>query len=145
MNIKTNWPILKIRWLKPKPFIVIIFMLITFSTVCGQINNSNYKVDLSSTSMGPCQGNNNGFSTVGILAKKITLNSFKISFNFPVGVDYKVGSLIINSQNGSGDLVATEYDISNLNTPMFQIERPSNSNWQIADFIEFTFEKNGNM
>ncbi|MEO9891416.1 gliding motility-associated C-terminal domain-containing protein [Aurantibacter sp.] len=96
---------------------------------------------MSSTNMRPCGGANNGFSTLSISSKKATLNTFKIAFNLPDGVSYELGSVSVNSQSGSGDLILTEFDVTNLNAPIFQIERPGNSNWQANDAIEFTFEK----
>ncbi|MBM1107699.1 gliding motility-associated C-terminal domain-containing protein [Aurantibacter crassamenti] len=126
---------------KANAFVTFIISFIAVVSVSGQINNASYRVDLSSTDMRPCGGANNGLSTVGIRGKKASLNTFKIAFDLPDGIFYETGSFVINSQIGSGDLVLSEFDISNLNAPIFQIERPSNSNWQIDDFIEFTFEK----
>ncbi|MDO6489742.1 DUF11 domain-containing protein, partial [Cellulophaga sp. 2_MG-2023] len=119
-----------------------LFILALSTTVVNaQINNSNYRIDLSSTDMGPCGGNNDGRTTVGVYAKQSTLNTFKISFDLPDGITYKPGSLLITNQTGSGGFTISEFDISNLNSPTFSIEKPSNANWQALDFVEFDFEK----
>ncbi|MDO6851970.1 gliding motility-associated C-terminal domain-containing protein [Cellulophaga lytica] len=117
-----------------------ILTLLT-TTVNAQINNTNYTVDLNSTDMGPCGGNNDGITTVGVQAKKSTLNTFKISFDLPDGVTYKLGTLTLTSQTGSGNYTISEFNTSDLNKPVFSIEKPANSNWISSDFVEFTFEK----
>ncbi|MRI00082.1 DUF11 domain-containing protein [Kriegella sp. EG-1] len=124
-----------------KNLTVSICLLFALNTLSGQINNGSYEVTLTSTNMRPCGGANNGFSTLSITSKKATLNTFKIAFDLPDGVSYELGSLIINSQSGSSDFNISEFDVTNLNAPIFEIERPGNANWQVNDVIEFTFEK----
>ncbi len=122
-------------------FLILACLLFSINTSYSQINNGNFRVDLSSENMDPCGGSNNGTSTVGITAKMGSLNTFKINFDLPDGVTYQTGTALISNQTGSSDFILSEFDISNLNNPIFQIERPSNSNWQISDFVEFTFSK----
>lgn len=91
--------------------------------------------------MGACEGTNDGRSTVIVSAKSSQLNTFQIVFDLPNGVSYTLGSVSIISQTGSGDFIVSEFDVSDVNQPTFQIERPSNTNWQVNDIVEFTFDK----
>ncbi len=126
---------------KTKGIIFLLYFLLNALTIQGQINNADYTVSLSSTNMGACAGTNDGTTTVTIFAKTGQLQTFKINFNLPDGVTYKSGTATINSQTGSGDFIVSEFDVSNLNQPIFQIERPSNAVWQMMDEVEFTFGK----
>ena len=126
---------------KTNLLLLFIFILFSINTGFSQINNGNFRVDLSSTNMGPCGGSNDGVSTVGITAKMANINTFKIIFDLPDGVTYQTGTALITNQTGSSNFTLSEFDITDLNNPIFQIERPSNANWQVSDFVEFTFSK----
>jgi len=91
--------------------------------------------------MGPCGGTNDAPTTVGILAKDNTVHNFEIAFDLPDGVAYKAGSATITFQQGSGDYILSEMDISDLNAPVFSVERPGDANWQVADLVRFRFGK----
>jgi len=91
--------------------------------------------------MGPCGGSNDTQTTVGVLAKNNTVNNFEIAFNLPTGVTYSPGTATIFFQEGSNDFALSEVDISNLNAPVFRLERPSDENWQVADRVRFRFDK----
>ncbi|MEP2239167.1 MAG: hypothetical protein ABJI22_12460, partial [Maribacter sp.] len=121
----------------------VILFFSMLHTGYGQINNSEYRVELNSTNMGVCGGTNDGSSTVTITSKTTQLHTFKIAFDLPEGITYKTGTAVINTQTGSGDYVLSEFDITDLNQPTFQIERPSNENWQLSDVVTFTFDKTG--
>ena len=91
--------------------------------------------------MGPCGGLNDASSSVEVLAKNNTINNFEIAFDLPDGVFYEAGSEQITSQQGSSDFVLSVVDISDLNAPVFRIERPGDANWQVADKVIFEFDK----
>ncbi|MDP5230413.1 MAG: hypothetical protein NWQ38_08480, partial [Cellulophaga sp.] len=118
-----------------------IFTLLFFYVANAQINTNKIRVDLSSLSFKACEDANNGLSTVTVQSKQASTTDFQIAFDFPDGVLYQTSSLVITSQSGSNDFVISEVDISNLNQPIFRIERPSNAPWQINDQVTFTYQK----
>ncbi|SHJ58489.1 conserved repeat domain-containing protein/gliding motility-associated C-terminal domain-containing protein [Maribacter aquivivus] len=128
---------------KSSVLIAVLLFFTAVQSIQAQINNTDYRVEISSTNMGVCGGSNDGSSTVTITAKSTQLHTFKIIFDLPEGINYKTGTAVINNQTGSGDLLLSEFDITDLNQPTFQIERPSNANWQISDVVTITFEKTG--
>ncbi|MFD0799709.1 beta strand repeat-containing protein, partial [Maribacter chungangensis] len=107
----------------------------------AQINTNKIRVDLNSLSFKACNDTNNGLSTVTVQSKQATTTDFEIAFDFPDGVMYQAGSGVITTQTGSGDFTFSEIDISDLNQPIFGIERPSNAPWQINDQVTFTYQK----
>jgi len=109
----------------------------------GQINTPKYSVGVTSNDMGPCGGANDGVTTVAIKAKQNTANTFKIAFDLPDGINYKTGTATITNMIGSLDFTISEFDVSDLNAPIFSLERNSNSNWQTNDEVTFTFGKTG--
>ncbi|MDC0008102.1 gliding motility-associated C-terminal domain-containing protein [bacterium] len=119
---------------------VFTFILSTLS-VFAQINNNRFSVSLNSLDMGPCGGPNDAHSLVEVLAKNNTINNFEIAFDLPDGVFLIPGSEQITFQQGSSDFVLTAVDISDLNAPVFRLERPGNTNWQVADLVRFRFDK----
>lgn len=122
-------------------FLFTIFTLLFFYVANAQINTNKIRVDLSSLSFKACEDANNGLSTVTVQSKQASTTDFQIAFDFPDGVLYQTSSLVITSQSGSNDFVISEVDISNLNQPIFRIERPSNAPWQINDQVTFTYQK----
>ena len=120
-----------------RKFLALFFVLFSFS-VNAQINNNAFKVFLSPNDIGTCVGSNNTADTALIIAKKATMNSLQFTYTLPVGIEYVAGSAVINSQSGSGDFAVTEEDISNLNSPVFKIERAENANWQVNDQVKFS-------
>ena len=119
----------------------LIFSLLSANVVHAQINNNRFTVSLNSGDMGPCGGLNDANTNVEVLAKNNTINNFEIAFDLPDGVVYVVGSEQIILQQGSSDFVLSVVDISDLNTPIFRLERPGNANWQVADKVIFEFDK----
>ena len=107
-----------------------LFCVAVYTTSNAQINNPDYRVELSSGNMGVCGGTNDGSSTFTITAKSAQLHTFKIVLDLPEGVTYKTSTASIGFQTGSGDYILSEFDVTDLNQPTFQIERPSNANWQ---------------
>lgn len=110
----------------------------------AQINTNKIRVDISSLSFKACNDSNNGLSTITVQSKQATTTDFEIAFNFPVGVTYQAGTGTITSQTGSGDFTIIEVDISNLNAPVFRLERPGNASWNINDVVTFTYQKTAN-
>lgn len=138
LNLKTNY--------LPKfccAQIILFFCVFLFATIAsqGQINTPKFKVDVTSNDMGPCGDANDGTTTVVVKSKLNTANTFKISFDLPDGITYKIGSAVINNMVGSQDFTLSELDISDLNAPVFSLERNSDSNWQVNDEVTFMFGK----
>lgn len=122
----------------------LLFVVVSFFTsysVFSQINTDKIRLDINSLSFRACGSTNNGISTVTVQSKQNTTTDFEIAFNLPIGVLYRAGSGIITDQTGSADYSLIEVDISNLNEPVFRLERPSNAPWQINDLVTFTYEK----
>lgn len=140
LNLKKN-----IHTYRGIPMLRYVVFLIVFwlfqPQLLAQINNNRFKVDVTSDDMGPCGGSNDAWSQVAVTAKNSTVHNFEITFDLPDGVRYIGGDFEILSQQGSGDFIVTETDLSNLNTPVFRIERPSDANWQVADRVQFRFNK----
>jgi hypothetical protein len=123
---------------------LVLFLLMVFSAtqfLSAQINTNKIRVDLSSLSFKACSDTNNGLSTVTVQSKQATTTDFQIAFDLPDGVYYQAGTGIITTQTGSGDFTFSEVDITNLNQPIFRLERPSNAPWQINDQVTFTYQK----
>lgn len=118
-----------------------MFSFLATQTAFGQINNNRFRVDLNSLDMGPCGGANDSNSEVGILAKNNTVNNFNIAFDLPDGVNYIPGTETITLQQGSSDYALTLVDMSDLNAPVFRLQRTNDANWEAADFISFRFDK----
>jgi hypothetical protein len=124
--------------------LVMLFILTTIGSshfLTAQINTNKIRVDLSSLSFRACSDANNGLSTVTVQSKQATTTDFEIAFDLPDGVFYQAGTGAITAQTGSGDFSFMEVDISNLNQPVFRLERPSNAPWQINDQVTFTYQK----
>ena len=117
----------------------LLFLLLSIS-LNAQIDNNRYRVTLSSEDIGTC-GNGNSLSNLEITGKNASCNSFEITFTLPNGVLYTPSSLIITSQSGSSDYIATETNITNLNQPTFSIQRPGNINWAVGDIVRLSFER----
>jgi len=121
--------------------ICVWFLILAVSTANAQINNNRFRVNLNSLDMGPCGGANDAHSVVGILAKNNSVNNFEIAFDLPDGVNFIPGTELITFQQGSSDFTLSVVDMSNLNAPVFRLERPGNANWQVADLVRFRFDK----
>ena len=120
----------------------LLFLGVFTSPVSAQINTDKFKVTIASNDMGPCGGSNNEITLITLKAKLNTSNTFKIAFNLPNGVTYVASTMSLLEQNGSQDFSVTEFNITDLNAPIFSIERSGNSNWEVNDQIKFSFEKN---
>ena len=119
----------------------LLFFGIFTTSIFAQINTDKFKVTIVSNDMGPCGGSNNEITAVTLKAKLNTSNTFKIAFNLPDGVTYVASTLSLLEQNGSQDFSVTEFNITDLNAPIFSIERSGNGNWEVNDQIKFSFEK----
>ncbi|TMM58964.1 DUF11 domain-containing protein [Maribacter algarum] len=117
------------------------FSLFATQIAIAQINNNRFRVNLNSLDMGPCGGPNDSHSRIGVLAKNNTVNNFEIAFDLPDGVNFIPGTERITFQQGSSDFTLTVVDMSNLNAPVFRLERPGNANWEVADLVRFRFDK----
>ena len=136
MEIKYN-----LKTLKHTLALLCLLLFGSLQLIQAQINTNKIRVDLSSLTFRACSSSNNGLSTVTVQSKQSTTTDFEIVFDFPDGVNYQVGSGIITAQIGSNDFSFSEVDISDLNAPIFRLERPSNAAWQINDQVTFTYQK----
>ncbi len=137
-NVLEKWHVV---FQKAFLYIWLPLFLSTVQTVQAQINTNKISVDLTSLNFKACSDDNNGLSTVTVLSKQNTTTDFQIAFDLPDGVFYQAGSGVITAQIGSNDFSFSEVDISNLNQPVFRLERPSNAPWQINDQVTFTYQK----
>ncbi|WP_172675935.1 beta strand repeat-containing protein, partial [Croceitalea dokdonensis] len=119
----------------------LFFLIVGIHCSFGQINTNKIRVNLNSLSFKACSDTNNGLSTVTVQSKQATTTDFQIAFDLPDGVYYQAGSGVITAQTGSSDFSISEVDITNLNQPIFRLERPSNAPWQINDQVTFTYQK----
>ncbi|MFX0557342.1 Calx-beta domain-containing protein [Maribacter sp. CXY002] len=124
-----------------KTIAIMLLTLGTIQSIEAQINTNKIRVDLSSLSFKACNDANNGLSTVTVQSKQTTTTDFEIAFDLPDGVYYQAGSGTITFQTGSGDFSFSEVDITDLNQPIFRLERPGNVAWQINDQVTFTYKK----
>jgi len=124
-----------------KTMLCVVLLTALSTTANAQINNNRFRVNLNSLDMGPCGGVNDAYSRIGVLAKNNTVNNFEIAFDLPDGVDFIPGTEIITFQEGSSDFTLTVVDMTDLNAPVFRLERPANANWQVADLVRFRFDK----
>lgn len=114
-----------------------------FQGLTAQINTNKIRVDLTSLSFNACSDANNGLSTMTIQSKQASTNTLRIAFDLPDGIAYQAGTAQITGMIGSNDFVLAEVDISDLNAPIFSLERSGNANWQINDQVTFTYAKTG--
>ena len=122
-------------------FLVGLLFFSAFSN--AQINNNAFTISLNPADLGTCGGANNTIEQASITGKKATMNTLLFTYSLPEGVEYVPGSVVINSQTGSGDFTVVEDNVTNLNEPVFKIERPSNANWAINDNVTFSITRVG--
>ncbi|NHF59068.1 HYR domain-containing protein [Flavobacteriaceae bacterium TP-CH-4] len=125
----------------PRVLIGALLLFVLTNTAEAQINNNRFRVGMTSHDMGPCGGANDARTWATITAKNNTVHNFEIAFDLPDGVDFVPGSEQIVLQQGSSDFTLTVVDISNLNAPVFRLERPGDANWEVADQVRFRFYK----
>ncbi|OYT16433.1 MAG: hypothetical protein B7C24_07880, partial [Bacteroidetes bacterium 4572_77] len=120
------------------PFILIITIIFFSFIGKAQINNNAFTIILNENDIGTCGGANNTTEQASITGKKATMNTLEFTYMLPEGIEYVSGSVVIDSQFGSGDFVISEVGIADPNAPVFSIQRPANANWQINDNVTFS-------
>ena len=118
--------------------VLVLFMFMSLNSL-AQINNNEFKIDLSPADLGMCGGINNSYDTVSIIAKKNGLSNFEIVFglnNIP-GLSFVPGSASIISQPGGYGIIE---DLTNgVTIPKFLISNLSN--WNLTDEVVFVFQR----
>ncbi len=132
------------RFVRSRKQVLFVFLiaLVPLSSLHAQINNSKVKVEVTAPNIKSCDDDNTDLTSVRVRSKVADMNEFQIAFDLPDGINYIGSSLVITSQPASNDYSVSELNITNLNQPIFRIERANNANWTIDDTIEFTFLKN---
>jgi len=123
--------------------LLLVGLLFLSTFLNAQINNNAYTISLNPEDLGTCGGANNTTEQASITGKKATMNTLLFTYDLPDGVEYVPGSVVIDSQTGSGDFTVVEDNITDLNAPVFRIERPSNANWAINDNVTFSITRTG--
>ena len=131
-----------------KALYIWVFLMFAFlGTTYAQFNNGDYEVVYQPTisassaalSVGPSGQSDN---EIGVTALKSSVNSFTITMQLPPGVSYVPGT-VTKTSDPAGTYVVGEYDITDLNNPVFSIYNNGNAgdNWVAGDAVIFTFTR----
>jgi len=103
-----------------------------------------FGVDYAPENLGVGGGVNDTYNVITITAKTDDVKTLRITFDLPDGVSYVQGTVDILDSTSS-DYTISEYDVSNLNQPVFEILNSNNDNtWNADDYVKLHFLRTAN-
>jgi len=108
--------------MKIKYFTTIVMMLVFIISSNSQV--SIFYTDLAGNPLNnidivPCSDNNSQVNQIRLVFTDDGANNAKITISFPIGVQYRLGTVSTIAQIGG--LTVSEFDVSDLTKPVFSI------------------------
>jgi len=126
---------------------VIFTMTFVTSTFAQDYANDDFEVVyqpimLSANAAVGIGAGNEAFNEVGITALGSSTNTVLVTMKLPPGVMYVPGNINVTSSNPAGAFSVVESDITDLNNPVFAVNKgTAATNWGAGDSISFEFQR----
>jgi len=121
-----------------------LIALIVVPILAFDYDGTDFGVDYAPENLGVGGGVNDSYNVITITAKTDDVKTLHVTFDLPDGVSYVQGTVSILSSSSS-DFIINEYDITNLNQPVFEILNTSDDDpWSPDDYVRFHFLRTAN-